>query len=66
MHLPVPSEARIDPSTFTHAIVVLTVVIASTVLRGLHDLDSTTLSTVYGAALGYASGLTMGRRTPPQ
>jgi hypothetical protein len=61
-----PPSTGLDPSTFTHAIVVLTVVLGASILRGLHDLDSTTLSTVYGAALGYASGLTMGRRTPPQ
>jgi hypothetical protein len=42
-------------------VVVLTVVMSATILRGFHDLDTPTLSTVYGAAMGYATGLTVGK-----
>lgn len=56
--LPDPKQA---PGNFTHAVVVLTIVIAASILDALGKLDSTTLSTVYGAAIGYASGLTVGR-----
>lgn len=45
-----------------HAIVVLVIVMCATVLRGLNDLDVQTLSTVYGAGLGFASGLAIGNR----
>lgn len=53
--LPPPPDAAIA----SHTIVVVLIVIAATVLRGLHDLDTATLSTVYGAALGFAAGQTM-------
>lgn len=54
-----PPRPRDDPGAFSHTVVVLVVVIAATVLDAIGKLDSTTLSTVYGAALGYASGLTV-------
>lgn len=54
---------RLDPSGFTHAVVVLTIIIAATILTAIHRLDSTTLSTVYGAGMGYATGLTVGRKS---
>jgi hypothetical protein len=54
-----PPRVRDDPGTFSHTVVVLVVVVAATVLDAIGRLDSTTLSTVYGAALGYASGLTV-------
>lgn len=50
-------------SMFLHGAVVILVVTCATVLRVTHNLDTTTLGTVFGAALGYASGLTqVGRR----
>lgn len=54
-----PPRPSSDPATFSHTVVVLVVVIAATVLDAIGRLDATTLSTVYGAALGYASGLTV-------
>lgn len=45
--------------SFTHAIIVLFVLASATALRAANDLDTATLSTVYGAALGFATGLTI-------
>jgi hypothetical protein len=53
-----------DPASFAHAVVVLTIIISASILSALGKVDSPTLSTVYGAAIGYASGLTVGRRDP--
>lgn len=39
-----------------HALVVVLVVIAVTVLRGLNRLDNNTASIVFGTAIGYAAG----------
>lgn len=39
-----------------HAIVVILVVLATTVLRGLNRLDNNTASIVFGTAIGYAAG----------
>lgn len=44
---------------FLHAIVVVLVLISATVLRIRNELDTATISTVYGAILGYATGLTV-------
>lgn len=46
-----------------HAIVVVIVVLAGSVLRALHDLDNNTISIVYGTSIGYAAGRS-GTRTP--
>lgn len=46
-----------------HAFVVLVIVLSATILRGLNDLDTQTLSTVYGAGLGFASGLAVSTST---
>lgn len=54
-------SGRMD--SYMHTLIVLTVLISATALRVAHDLDTPTLSTVYGAALGYATGLTMKRGT---
>lgn len=48
--------------TYTHAVIVLFVLASATALRAAGDLDTATISTVYGAALGYATGLTVRRR----
>lgn len=50
-----------EKSTPVHALVVLVIVLSATILRGLHDLDTQTLSTVYGAGLGFAGGLAIGK-----
>lgn len=47
---------------FTHAVVVLVVVVSASILGFTGKVDATTLSTVYGAAIGYASGLSVGKR----
>lgn len=49
-----------------HLIVVLVVVISASVLRARSEIDTATISTVYGAALGYASALTLNRKNGPQ
>lgn len=61
MHAP-GAPSPVDPSTYMHAVVVLVVVLCATALRAAGELDVATLSTVYGAALGYATGLTVGRK----
>ena len=40
-----------------HTLIVLAIVGCATGLRVAHDLDVQTVSTVYGAALGYATGI---------
>jgi hypothetical protein len=45
-----------------HILIVLAVVVAASILADAGKLDHASLSTVYGAAIGYASGLTVGRR----
>lgn len=45
-----------------HIFVVVVVVIAASILADAGKLDHASLSTVYGAAIGFASGLTVGRR----
>lgn len=57
---PRPSEYA---TTFSHMVVVLTVVIAASILVAMGKLDSSNIATVYGAAIGYAGGLTVGRRS---
>lgn len=52
-------SARLD--SYMHALIVMTVLISASLLRVANELDTPTLSTVYGAALGYATGLTMKR-----
>jgi hypothetical protein len=49
-------------SNLSHAVIVLAVLVSASVLDALGKIDTSTLSTVYGAAIGYASGLTVGRR----
>lgn len=46
-----------------HIIVAIVVVLSVTVLRGLHDLDNATVSTVYGAVVGAVFGVAAGRRS---
>lgn len=52
-----------DFGLVTHAVVVLVVVSAATALRALHDLDTATVATVFGAALGFAPRI--GQTKPP-
>lgn len=53
-------SAKLDPGLLTHAIVVLVVVGAATALRSLHDLDTATVATVFGAALGFSPRISRG------
>ena len=46
-----------DSSTILHTLVIVLVVIAATVLRARNELDTATVATVYGAALGFAPRL---------
>lgn len=64
MHLPMPPRPSVDPASFSHTLVVVLVVVAATTLRAFNDLDTPTISTVYGAALGFASGLSARPRPP--
>jgi hypothetical protein len=58
MHLPsLPETSPNTTASVSHLIVVIGVLISASILRAIHDIDSATISTVYGAALGYASGL---------
>lgn len=41
----------------THAVVVLAVLGSATILRAQHMIDDQTVSTVYGAVIGFASGI---------
>lgn len=59
VQLNVPPPAY-DPASFSHTIVVVLVVVAASVLATLGHLNDATLGTVYGGALGYASGLSVG------
>jgi hypothetical protein len=54
---------RIPAETVLHTLVILVVVGAATALRALHDLDTATVATVFGAALGFAPRL--GSVKPP-
>jgi hypothetical protein len=54
-------SSRLD--SYMHALIVMTILLSATALRVAHDLDTQTISTVYGAALGYATGLTISRRS---
>lgn len=47
-----------------HALVVVVVVLASSVLRGVDRLDNNTVSIVFGTAIGYAAGRSGARSTP--
>ncbi len=49
--------APLDPSTLLHTLVILVVVGAATLLRSQNELDTATVATVYGAALGFAPRL---------
>jgi hypothetical protein len=51
-----PSTPRpsMDPALFTHALIVLTVVVAAAVLLGLGKIDATSATPLFGAALGIA------------
>jgi hypothetical protein len=48
-------------ATIAHLVVVMTILIAASILRALHELDTPTVGTVFGAAMGYATGLTAQR-----
>lgn len=63
--MPLPPSPSTDIASFSHTLVVVLVVVAATVLRAYGDLDTPTISTVYGAALGFASGLSTRVRQPP-
>jgi hypothetical protein len=48
-------------ASIAHLVVVMTVLVLATALRLEHELDTPTIGTVFGAAMGYASGLTAQR-----
>lgn len=64
MNMPMPPRPSQDIANFSHTLVVVLVVVAATVLRAYGDLDTPTISTVFGAALGFASGLSARPRAP--
>lgn len=49
--IPKPSA---DPGLFTHAAIVLTVIIATAVLLGMGKIDAVSATPLFGAALGIA------------
>lgn len=49
---------------FIHAVVVMVVVVASTLLRATGHLDNNTVSIVFGTAIGYAAGRSGTRSMP--
>lgn len=52
-----------------HALVVVIVVFAASILRGMNRLDNNTVSIVFGTAIGYAAGRSGAQRlfrSPPQ
>ncbi len=64
MNFPPNLETSTDKiAALSHLIVVMTVVIAATVLRFENELDTPTLGTVFGAAMGYATGVASKPRT---
>lgn len=58
--LPRPS---LDPGLFTHALIVLTVVIATATLLGLGKIDATSATPLFGAALGVAPRASITRQS---
>lgn len=54
-----PPSSRFDSSTLLHTAVIFLVVIAATILRARNELDTATVATVYGAALGFAPRLSV-------
>ena len=46
-----------------HLVVILVVIVASVVLRIENDLDAATVAGILLAALGYATGIQVGKRT---
>lgn len=52
------TEKERTKDSYVHGVIVLIVILSATMLRVTHNLDVATISTVYGAALGYATGLT--------
>lgn len=49
--IPRPSA---DPGLFTHAMIVLTVIVATAVLLGMGKIDAVSATPLFGAALGIA------------
>lgn len=46
-----------DSNTLLHTFVIIAVVLAATILRSQGELDTATVATVFGAALGFAPRL---------
>lgn len=61
--IPRPSA---DPALFTHALIVLTVVVATAVLLGLGKLDATSATPIFGAALGIAPRASIVKARDPE
>lgn len=55
--------SRFTSDTLLHTLVILVVVGCATGLRAYGELDTATVATVYGAALGFAPRL--GSKQPP-
>lgn len=54
-------RARDRINAYIHGAVIMAVLVSATILRVRNELDTATISTVYGAIIGYATGLTTHR-----
>jgi hypothetical protein len=54
-----------DATTLLHTLVIVLVVVAASILRARNELDTATVATVYGAALGFAPRLSGSRPNGP-
>lgn len=52
-------KRHFEINSILHAVVIILVLISATWLRVRNQLDTATISTVYGAIIGYATGLTV-------
>lgn len=55
----VARHRHFELSSVLHAVVIILVLVSATWLRVRNQLDTATISTVYGAIIGYATGLTV-------
>lgn len=58
----VATEKERTKDSYIHGFIILAVLASATALRLHADLDTATVSTVYGAVIGYAGGLSMKQR----
>ena len=60
-----PPRPSLDPALFTHALIVLTVVIATSVLLALGKIGENSATPLFGAALGIAPRASLKSPPPP-